>query len=86
MAEIKQNRQRLADELKKLGFEVLPSETNFLFVKPPVKAGEYFAELKRRNILVRYFNLPRTCNYVRITVGSAEENAALLKATREILS
>ena len=86
VTEIKQNRQHLADELKKLGFEVLPSETNFLFVKPPVKAGEYFAELKHRNILVRYFNLPRTCNYVRITVGSAEENAALLKATREILS
>ena len=86
VGEIKKNRQLLADSLKKLGFEILPSETNFLFVKPPVNAGVYFRELKRRNILVRYFDLERTRDYVRITVGSAEENAALLKATQEILS
>lgn len=85
VAEIKANRAALAAGLKAQGFEILPSETNFLFVKPKKNAKNYFQDLKKRNILVRYFALPRTCDYVRITVGSKEENAALLKATEEIL-
>ena len=86
VAEIKANRAALAAGLKALGFEILPSETNFLFVRPPKNAKKYFEDLKLQNIVVRYFPMERTCNYVRITVGSAEENAALLKATEEILS
>ena len=84
--EIKANREVLAESLRKLSFEILPSETNFLFVRPPKNAKKYFEDLKLKNIVVRYFPMTRTCNYVRITVGSAAENAALLKATEEILS
>ena len=86
VGQIKANRAELASGLMTLSFEILPSETNFLFVKPPKKAEDYFSALKRRNIFVRYFPLPRTCDFVRITVGSAEEIAALLKATKEILA
>ncbi|MBQ9335673.1 MAG: histidinol-phosphate transaminase [Lentisphaeria bacterium] len=85
VAKIKANRKQLADGLRAFGFEILPSETNFLFVKPPCAAKDYFTELKRRNIFVRYFSMERTCAYVRITVGSEPEIAALLKATGEIL-
>ena len=85
VAQIKENRAALADALKSLGFEILPSETNFLFAKPPENAGNYFRDLKKRNILVRYFPLERTRDFVRITVGSAEENAALIQATKAIL-
>ena len=84
--QIKANRAVLADSLRKLSFEVLPSETNFLFVRPPKNAKKYFLDLKSRNIMVRYFSMERTSSYVRITVGSAAENAALLKATEEILT
>ena len=84
--EIKANREVLAEGLRNLSFGILPSETNFLFVRPPKNAKKYFEDLKLRNIVVRYFPMERTCNYVRITVGSAAENAALLKATGEILS
>ena len=84
--QIKANRAVLADSLRKLSFEVLPSETNFLFVRPPKNAKKYFLDLKSRNIMIRYFSMERTSSYVRITVGSAAENEALLKATEEILS
>ncbi len=84
--EIKANREVLADGLRKLSFEILPSETNFLFVRPPKNAKKYFEALKLKNIVVRYFPMTRTCNHVRITVGSAAENAAMLKATEEIVS
>ena len=86
VAKIKANRAELEKGLKALSFEILPSETNFLFAKPPENAKNYFLSLKLRNILVRYFPMERTCKFVRITVGTAEENAALLKATEEILS
>ena len=85
VAKIKSNRKRLADGLRAYGFQVLPSETNFLFVKPPCEAKDYFTELKRRNIFVRYFPMERTRAYVRITVGTEEEIGALLEATGEIL-
>ena len=84
--EIKANREALADGLRELSFEILPSETNFLFVRPPKNAKKYFQDLKSRNIVIRYFPMERTCSYVRITVGSAAENSALLKATGEILA
>ena len=82
---IKQNRKLLAEKLAELGFTVLPSETNFLFVIPPVNAADYFNALKKRNIFIRYFAMERTCRYVRITVGAQEEIEALLQATVEIL-
>ena len=86
VAKIKTNREVLVFGLKELNFKVLPSETNFVFAAPPKNAKNYFLDLKRRNILVRYFPTARTCSYVRITVGSIEEISVLLKTTREILS
>ena len=85
---VKANRAALTGELAALGFETVPSETNFLFTRPPAKiaAADYFRELKQRNIFVRYFPLERTRDFVRITVGTSEENGKLLKATEEILS
>ena len=86
VCEIKANREILAEGLRKLSFDILPSETNFLFVRPPKNAKKYFEDLKNRNIIVRYFPMERTRDYVRITVGSSAENTALLKATEEIFS
>ena len=85
VGQIKTNRTTLAAGLRALGFEILPSETNFLFVKPPISAKKYFQDLKSANIVVRYFPMERTRCFVRITVGSEAENSALLAATEEIL-
>ena len=79
-------RDGLARELTALGFRVLPSQTNFLLVRPPVfRAGEWQRKLRERKILVRWFDYPETSNYLRITIGREDEMAALLKAARAIL-
>ncbi|OQA88472.1 MAG: Histidinol-phosphate aminotransferase [Lentisphaerae bacterium ADurb.Bin242] len=86
IAKVKTDREVLILGLKELNFKVLPSEANFVFAAPPKNAKNYFLDLKRRNILVRYFPTARTCSYVRISVGSIEEISVLLKTTKEILS
>jgi len=79
-------RDRLARELTALGFRVLPSQTNFLLVRPPVfRAGEWQRKLRGRKILVRWFDYPETSDYLRITIGRDDEMPALLKAVRAIL-
>ncbi len=71
-------------ELEKLGFEVLPSATNFVFVTHPERSAEaLYLNLKEQGILVRYFgNKPRIGNYLRITIGTDEEMAALISALK----
>jgi histidinol-phosphate aminotransferase len=79
-------REWLSRELTKLGFRVFPSQTNFILVQPPrFGAHEWQQKLRERKILVRWFNFQEVKNYLRITVGSAAEAAALMKAAREIL-
>jgi histidinol-phosphate aminotransferase len=78
-------RQRTAQSLSMLGFEVLPSQTNFLLCKPPkFPATAWLAKLRARKILVRWFNHPGVDQYLRITIGSEQEMEALLKATQAI--
>ena len=81
-----ETRTRLTGELGELGFEVLPSETNFLLVRPPAPvAATWFRELRARKILVRYFEGSSLSDRLRITVGTDEEVDALLRAVRAIL-
>lgn len=79
-------REKAAKDLKKLGFKVLDSSANFLFVThKSVKASEIFKELKERKIYVRYFKKPRIDNYLRITIGTNSQMKALINALKEIL-
>jgi histidinol-phosphate aminotransferase len=85
-ATIIKTRTRLSEELSGLGFEVLPSQTNFILAKPPGKPAEQWLELLReRKILVRWFKYPEVRDYLRITIGTDAEADALLKAVRTIL-
>jgi histidinol-phosphate aminotransferase len=71
--------------LTKLGFRVLPSQTNFILAKPPLfPAKEWLQKLRNRKILVRWFSAPEVSNYLRVTIGTPAEAAALVKAAREI--
>lgn len=73
-------------ELEKLGFEVLPSEANFIFVRSDKISGkDYFDGLRESNILVRYFAKKPIDDYVRITIGKQEDMEALLSVTKELL-
>lgn len=74
-------------ELERLGFRVPESKANFLFAAAPgLSGGEYQKKLREKNILIRYFDLPRIRNFTRITVGSKEQMEKLIEATKEILA
>lgn len=83
---IKFERQRLIIELRKLGFEVADSHTNFVLAKCPNHDGErVYDELVKKNIYVRYWNSPGLSDKLRITVGRPEENDALVNVLKEIV-
>ena len=85
-AKVIATRERAADALRELGFTVLPSLTNFLFVTHPKKeASVIFEHLRQKNIFIRYFKLPRIDNYLRITVGTDEQMDRLIAALKEFL-
>jgi histidinol-phosphate aminotransferase len=68
------------EELEKRGWDVLPSETNFVFARPPSgDAAGIFEALRRKNIFVRYFPGPETGDRIRITVGTDSQMKTLLK-------
>jgi histidinol-phosphate aminotransferase len=81
------NRQQLCEGLQSLAFSVLPSSANFVLVRPPQNNAEaIFQALRERNILVRFFSAERTREYLRITVGTADECAQLLSALSDIIA
>lgn len=82
---IVRTRERTRARLLELGHEVLPSKTNFLFVRcTQPDAQTVFQELRRRGILVRYFGSGRTQDYLRVTIGTDADMDAFLSAMEEI--
>ena len=80
------SRKQLISQLAELGFEVLPSLANFVFARHPRHdGGELAKALRARSIIVRHFKLPRIDQFLRITVGTDEQCAALVSALREIV-
>lgn len=78
-------RERIACELEKLGFIVLDSKTNFLFIRhKEKKAEEIFKILKENKILVRYFKKPRLDNGLRVTIGTDKEMDEFIKILKNI--
>ena len=80
-------RDKYADELRGLGFDVMPSNTNFLFAKHcEIAASELYYQLKKNGVLVRHFNAPRVDAYLRITVVSPEEMTVLINKLTKIIN
>lgn len=78
-------RQRLTRELQRLGFEVLPSEANFVFARHFKVAGQVLQQgLRERDILVRRFEAPRIQDFLRITVGTEEQCRQLVTALESL--
>ena len=85
-AKIIKTREELKVKLRELSFDFQDSKTNFIFAKHESVSAEFiFAELKKRNIFVRYWNKPRISEYLRITVGTDEECDTLVANLRDIL-
>ena len=82
-----ENRSYTATELKKRGFLMTDSKTNFLFTAHPAIGGKQLYEaLREKGILVRHFEKERLSPYNRITIGSREQMDALLQAIDRILA
>ncbi|MEM9414937.1 MAG: histidinol-phosphate transaminase [Planctomycetota bacterium] len=93
---VTESRQALTQALRKRGFHVFDSEANFLLCTPPTTtktrlvtdkpvASTLYAQLKDRGILVRYFDQPRLDDKLRITIGTPEQNNALLEALDDLI-
>ena len=84
--EIIRLREQVAAALASVGFVVLPSQTNFLLVKPPrLAARTWQRKLREHNVLVRWFSDLPVKDYLRITIGSEKEMGALMRAVRAVL-
>jgi histidinol-phosphate aminotransferase len=80
-------RENMSAQLRDLGFEVLPSSANFIFARHKSAKGSDLAKaLRDRAVLVRHFNLPRIEDFLRITVGTAEQTDRLVAALHSILA
>ena len=79
-------RESTAEKLRALGAQVLPSKANFLFVKlPNIAGGEAYTKLRESGILVRHFSKDRISDYLRISIGTAEDMSALVDAIERII-
>ncbi|CAI3163343.1 Histidinol-phosphate aminotransferase [Acinetobacter calcoaceticus] len=78
------SREKLVDNLTALGFKVLPSKANFIFASHLTHdAGQLAQQLREQGIIVRYFNKPRINQFLRITVGTDEQNMRLVQTLKQ---
>ncbi len=87
IARIITTREKSEQELTALGFTCLLSSANFLFTThKSIPAKEIFEALRANNIYVRYFNLPRIDNYLRITIGTQDEMDKLIENLKKFIT
>ncbi|MGK0674034.1 MAG: histidinol-phosphate transaminase [Halothiobacillaceae bacterium] len=80
---VMESRATLVQEMAAMGFDIVPSAANFIFVRHPRHRAERIAAgLRKHGVIVRHFNKPRIDQHLRITVGTPEQNEALLRALR----
>ena len=83
---VMESREVLVAEMAKLGFETIPSAANFIFSRHPAHdAAQIAAGLRAHGVIVRHFNKPRIDQYLRITIGTPQQNQALLDALVQVL-
>ena len=82
--EIIRQRKLMMKALKLLGFEVMPSASNFILTKPPrgITARQLYRALLERKVLIRYFDTKELRQYVRITVGNNKQNSEMLNVIK----
>ncbi len=79
-------REFAAAELKKLGFTMTGSSSNFIFAKHPNVSGmDIYLSLKENGVLIRHFETPLLKDYNRITVGSLEQMRQFVSVLAEVL-
>ena len=80
------SREWVVKELEELGFSILPSSANFIFAThSDYNAGDLAAGLRQHGIIVRHFKAERVQNFLRITIGTQEENQQFLSVFETLL-
>lgn len=83
-AKIIATRENTVRQLEELGFQVLPSATNFLFAQHRyLEGGELMGFLRTKGVLVRHFSRPEIANFLRITIGTDEEMQRLIDTLKQ---
>ena len=77
-------RENFVKQAISLGWELLPSKANFVFArKAGISGNEIYSRLKKKKILVRFFDKPGISDFVRITIGTDDEMKTLIEAMKE---
>ncbi|NLV51428.1 MAG: histidinol-phosphate transaminase [Clostridiales bacterium] len=85
-AKVAQTREHTSERLKKLGFELTDSKSNFVFARHSTASAEtLFSALRQNGVLVRYFKTPRISDRLRISVGTEEDMDILIAVLERIL-
>ncbi len=80
------SRETVTAAMEALGFEVLPSSANFIFARHPQRdASQIAAKLREQGVIVRHFKTARIDQFLRITIGTPEQNQVLLDSLRQLL-
>ena len=80
------SREQVSEQLQNLGFEVLPSQANFVFARHSNRpAQELSLALREQGLIVRHFKKPRIDEFLRITIGTEQQNALLIAALESIV-
>lgn len=81
-----QTRKNVQSLLQQLGFTIIPSQANFLFIShSDYDAENIYKQLKNQGILVRFFNKPRINNFLRVSIGTTEEMEEFISAVEKIV-
>lgn len=86
-AQVISSREQLVEQLQALGFKILPSAANFVFARHNSESAEVIATyLRQQGIIVRHFQQPRIDQFLRITVGTAQDNQLLVDSLASMLA
>jgi len=86
VAKIRAERERLSEGLRKLGFAVYPSQANFVAARRAAPPAQAIREaLQERGILIRSFGDPRLRDWIRISIGTPEQNGLVLAGITDVL-
>jgi histidinol-phosphate aminotransferase len=85
--EVREVREVMSAGMRTMGFEVLPSQANFIFTEHQSLSGkQIFDALRAREILVRRWDKERIENWLRVSVGTMSQAEQLLAVMKEIVS
>ena len=82
---VMETREHTIAQLRNMGFVILPSQANFIFMRHETAGAAYlFKKLREKGVLVRYFDKPRINEYLRVTIGTPSAMHALVAALKQI--